>query len=107
MDAGPVPLEFALTLSHGALDTAVHVHCDGRVRLRLVVPPFEPNVTGVGVITGTWQEPALCITVNVAGPIRTVPETLPWVELFCPTTPVIVTGEEETTPDAGVLRVMN
>jgi hypothetical protein len=59
MDAGPVPLEFALTLSHGALETAVHVHCEGRVRLRIVAPPFESNVTGIGVTTDSWQDPAL------------------------------------------------
>ncbi len=59
MDEGPLPLEFAITLNQGALETAVQVHCAGRVNVNVVGPPLESKVTGAGVIKGSVQEPAL------------------------------------------------
>jgi hypothetical protein len=53
IEAGPVPLALDVILSHGALDDAVHVQDEGRLSIRVVGPPVDPNITEDGAINGS------------------------------------------------------
>ena len=57
--AEPVPLGLEITPTHGTGDTAVQVHCEGKVSVKVVRPPLESNVIGDGVIPGSLHDPAL------------------------------------------------
>jgi hypothetical protein len=69
MLADPLPLAAVEGLIHGDVDVIVHGQLDGSVKVTVRSPPAESNASDSVLRTGSWQDPASCVTVNEASPI--------------------------------------
>src|SRR5690348_12608588 len=103
--AGPVPVRLDVTVNQGSLEAALQLQGEGRLRLIVRMPPLGSKESDDGLMTGSWQEPAAWLTVNVAVPMRTESVRALFVSLLTAAVPLIGVGEVDTTACVGASNV--